>query len=52
MAIDYGAIPSPCFVLEEARLRTNLERLGEIQRRSGAKIICALKGFAFRLVPL
>ena len=46
MAIDYQATPSPCFVLEEARLRANLELLARVQRESGAKIICALKGFA------
>jgi carboxynorspermidine decarboxylase len=46
MAIDYAAIPSPCFVLEESRLRANLELLARVQRDSGAKIIGALKGFA------
>jgi carboxynorspermidine decarboxylase len=46
MAIDYAATPSPCFVLEEARLRANLELLDRVQRESGAKIILALKGFA------
>ena len=46
MAIDYADTPSPCFVLEEARLRANLERLAEVQDRSGAEILCALKGFA------
>jgi carboxynorspermidine decarboxylase len=46
MAIDYSATPSPCFVLEEARLRANLERLAEVSQRSGATILCALKGFA------
>src|SRR5690606_24165215 len=46
MAIDYAATPSPCFVLEEARLRANLELLAEVSRRSGATILCALKGFA------
>ncbi|MFO7563919.1 MAG: carboxynorspermidine decarboxylase [Enhygromyxa sp.] len=44
--IDYSATPSPCFVLEEARLRANLELLAEVSRRSGATILCALKGFA------
>lgn len=48
MAIDYAAVPSPCFVLDEARLRANLELLTRVQRESGAKIICALKGFAMR----
>ena len=46
MAIDYTTTPSPCFVLEEARLRANLELLAHVQRESGAKIILALKGFA------
>jgi carboxynorspermidine decarboxylase len=46
MAIDYAATPSPCFVLDEARLRANLELLAEVSRRSGATILCALKGFA------
>lgn len=46
MAIDYSILPSPCFVLDEARLRANLELLAEVSRRSGATILCALKGFA------
>ncbi|MCB9636851.1 MAG: carboxynorspermidine decarboxylase [Sandaracinus sp.] len=46
MTIDYAATPSPCFVLEEARLRANLELLAHVQRESGAKIILALKGFS------
>jgi len=43
MTIDYAAVPSPCFVLDEARLRANLELLARVQRESGAK-----KGFAMR----
>jgi carboxynorspermidine decarboxylase len=46
MAIDYAATPSPCFVLDEARLRANLETLASVAARSGATILCALKGFA------
>jgi carboxynorspermidine decarboxylase len=46
MSIDYAATPSPCFVLDEARLRANLELLAGVQRDSGAEIILALKGFA------
>jgi carboxynorspermidine decarboxylase len=46
MTIDYAAVPSPCFVLDEARLRKNLELLADVSARSGATIICALKGFA------
>jgi carboxynorspermidine decarboxylase len=42
----YDEVPSPCFVLDEARLRRNLELLADVAARSGATIICALKGFA------
>jgi len=48
VTIDYAAVPSPCFVLDEARLRANVELLARVQRESSAKIICALKGFAMR----
>lgn len=44
--IDYSLVPSPCFVLEETRLLRNLEILNYVQKKSGAKIICALKGFS------
>lgn len=40
------AIPSPCYVLDEAKLRKNLELMKQVQQRSGADIILALKGFA------
>jgi carboxynorspermidine decarboxylase len=46
MAIDFSKIPSPCYVLEEQRLRNNLELICDVKRRSGAKIILAFKGFA------
>lgn len=39
-------IPSPCFVIEEDALVKNLQLLEWVQKQSGAKIICALKGFA------
>ena len=39
-------IPSPCFVLEEERLRANLSLLRGVQEQAGCKIILALKGFA------
>ncbi len=39
-------IPTPCYVCEEALLERNLAILDEVQKRSGAKIILALKGFA------
>ncbi|MDD6088086.1 MAG: carboxynorspermidine decarboxylase [Desulfovibrionaceae bacterium] len=38
--------PSPCFIVDEARLRANAAILDTVQRRTGAKILLALKGFA------
>ncbi len=45
--LDPSLVPSPSYVLEEALLRRNLGVLDRVQRESGAKIILALKGFAF-----
>jgi len=39
-------IPSPCYVLEEAKLIQNLELMKRVQAESGASIILALKGFS------
>ncbi|MDD2448641.1 MAG: carboxynorspermidine decarboxylase [Sulfurimonas sp.] len=39
-------IPTPCYVCEEELLERNLLILDDVQKRSGAKIILALKGFA------
>ncbi|NLB63455.1 MAG: carboxynorspermidine decarboxylase [Fibrobacter sp.] len=47
IAIDFSQVPSPCYVLEMARLRQNLEILDRVQKEAGVKIICALKGFSF-----
>ena len=41
-------IPTPCYVLEEELLEKNLKLLDFVQKESGAKILLALKGFAFR----
>lgn len=38
--------PSPCFVVDEGKLRENAAILDSVQRRTGAKILLALKGFA------
>jgi carboxynorspermidine decarboxylase len=43
---DIHACPSPAYVVDDALLRRNLERLKAVQERSGAKILLALKGFA------
>ncbi len=39
-------VPSPCFVIDLDRLRANAAVLDEVQRRTGAKILLALKSFA------
>lgn len=44
--IDLGAIPSPCYVIEEKLLIANLEKLKSVADRTGAHVLCALKGFA------
>jgi carboxynorspermidine decarboxylase len=50
---DLRKIPSPCYVLEEKKLHNNLRILDMVQKASGAKVICALKGFAmFSVFPL
>lgn len=51
--MNYAEIPSPCYVLNEAKLRRNLELLKRVQDEAGVEIICALKGFAmFSAFPL
>ena len=45
--LDVSRVPSPSYVLEETALRHNLAIFDRVQRESGAKIILALKGFAF-----
>lgn len=39
-------IPSPCYLLDEAALKANVQLMQHVQQQSGAKIILALKGFA------
>ncbi|MBW9267683.1 MAG: carboxynorspermidine decarboxylase [Candidatus Thiodiazotropha sp. (ex. Lucinisca nassula)] len=46
MNTDMTGLPSPCYVLEEARLRENLQLIDRVQKASGTTIILALKGFA------
>ena len=41
------SIPTPCYVCEEALLEENLKILDDVQQKSGAKILLALKGFSF-----
>ncbi|MFT7823208.1 MAG: carboxynorspermidine decarboxylase [Sulfurimonas sp.] len=43
---DYRSLPSPCWLLDESKLRNNLETLNYLQVQSGAKVLLALKGYA------
>lgn len=43
---DVARLPSPCFVLDENRLRANLERLRQVKDQAGCQILLALKGFS------
>lgn len=46
MPVDYSVIPSPCYVLDDERLRNNLRLIRQVSADSGAEIILAFKGFA------
>lgn len=51
--IDTTLFPTPSFVVDRVLLRRNLEVLDSVQKRSGAKILLALKGYAmFSSFPL
>lgn len=43
---DLAAVPSPCFVVDEARLEANCALLSDIAERSGATVLLALKAFS------
>lgn len=46
-------VPSPCFVVDEVAIESNLKKLAYIQSQSGAKVLMALKAFSmFSLAPL
>jgi carboxynorspermidine decarboxylase len=50
---DLTRVPSPCFVVDEVRLEANLRVLADIQARSGATVLLALKAFSmWSLAPL
>ncbi|MCP5172192.1 MAG: carboxynorspermidine decarboxylase [Pseudomonadales bacterium] len=50
---DAARVPSPCFVVDEMAVESNLKILNRVQRESGAKVLMALKAFSmFSLAPL
>ncbi|MBI9077504.1 MAG: carboxynorspermidine decarboxylase [Desulfatibacillum sp.] len=53
MKYNFEKAPTPCYVVEESRLESNLSILDHVQQESGAKILLALKGFAmYGVFPL
>ena len=44
--IDFNAIPSPCYVMEEKLLRSNLALIKRVKEQAGVNIILAFKAFA------
>jgi carboxynorspermidine decarboxylase len=48
-----SSVETPCFIVSEGALRRNLEILASVKRRTGAKVLLALKAFAmFSTFPL
>ena len=46
-------LPTPCYIIDEAKLRSNLELLRKVEQESGAKILLAQKAFScFAVYPL
>ncbi len=51
--IDLNALPSPCYVVDEALLIKNMEKMKSVIDRTGCKILLAQKGFSmFSVYPL
>jgi len=44
--LDTAALPTPCFVVDEATLGANLAVLDRVQREGGARVLLALKAFS------
>lgn len=51
--LKLSRLPSPCFVVDEVAVERNLRLLNDVQTRSGAKVLHALKAFSmWSLAPL
>lgn len=44
--VDYSKVPSPCYVVDEVKLRANLALIRSVKDRAGVEIILAFKAFA------
>jgi len=50
---DLARVPSPCFVIDVAKVEANLQVLADVGQQSGAHMLSALKAFSmFSLAPL
>lgn len=45
-AFDVASVETPAYVVDLGLLKKNLEKLADVQERSGARILLALKGFS------
>ena len=53
MNIDFNAIPTPCYIIDESLLIKNLEILQSVRQRTGCRILLAQKGFSmYSVYPL
>lgn len=53
MNIDFDALPSPCYVVDEGLIVKNLEILRSVQERTGCSILLAQKAFSmYSVYPL
>lgn len=43
---DPSRVPSPCYVIDKAAIEYNLSLLHDVQQRSGARVLAALKAFS------
>lgn len=46
LGFDPARVPSPCFVIDRAAIERNLTILADVQARSGARVLAALKAFS------
>lgn len=46
MQNPFSQLPSPCFVIEEEKLRNNLKLIERVKKEAGVEIIPAFKGFS------
>ena len=53
MELDFGYLPTPCYIVDERLLKRNLEILKTVQDRTGCRMLLALKGFSmYAVFPL